>query len=401
MALTLKYNPVAYTSAHKDVLFTILEDVKPFDSTTYPDYKYVCDVYVSGIIIARLKSFPRPGDKIGIFDIGSVVRNYLTTEFIPHPTDVFYQKLGSGQFYVEVTCKFGEEYGFTTYPNIIIDSDRTYFNHYNGRQFGTNTILPNYLDKVTSTRPYATSVTRTSTHNLIPFLTSDDSTVVCELKYYNKSTGLVRQTSFNIVPTAASVNELLQVNISPIALNFNFPATQIDDYIDYYTVKFSTPNIVDDSIYRFDIVCEKKYEVQTLHFLNKFGGFESKEFTKVSRKTHNITKSDYSKSPYVIDSNGIPAWYNSTSKVYNEQSSVYASTWEEKMQINTDILTDAEYVWIGELIKSPLVYFQSNGYFYCVKIADSNYEEKKIINDKLTNLVVNIEFGETFNTQYR
>jgi hypothetical protein len=398
MALNLLYTPGDYFSAHGDLIFTILEDTKPFASSTYPDYKYVCDIYISGVMVARLKAFPRPDDKIGVFNIGNVVRNYLNATFLPQDTDIFYQKLGSGAFYIPVICRFGEEYGFVTYTNMIIDSQRTYFNHYNGRLFGTDTILPDVIDKVMSSRPYATSVSRSATHYLIPFLASDDTVVTVEVRCYNKSLGFIRQQNFTITPTALSVNEVLQINIAPECLNFAFPSL-IDSIVDYYTVTWNTTNIVDDSVYRFDLACDPKYETYGLHFMNKYGAFESKEFGKVSRRKIEVEKKDYGTSAYIINADGIPKYLDQ--KVYRETRSVYAGSWKEKMTLNTDLLPDAEYVWLEDLIKSPLAYIQIQGYFYPIVITDTNYEPKKTINDDLTNLTINIEFGDRFNTQYR
>jgi hypothetical protein len=399
MALDLLYNPGTYFSAHGDLIFTLLEDTKPFSSSVYPDYKYVCDVYIAGLLEARLKAFPRSTDKIGVFNIGNVVRNYLITNFAPTPSVIHTNEYASGAFYVEVICRFGEEYGNVTYSNIIVDSQRTYFNHYNGRLFGTETILTNYLDKVLSRRPYATTVKRDASHCFIPFMTTDDTTIELQIRCYNKSLGLIRQSDVNIIPTPGSTDTLQQFNLSPAAINAVVPGT-IDSIIDYYTVTFSTTNIVDDSVYRFDIICEPKYDTYALHFMNRFGGFESKEFTKVSRRQINIEKSDYGSSAYAIGSDGIPAYYNDQN-VYRETRKNYAGAWKEKMTLNSDLLRDDEYTWLEDLVNAPVVYIEMEGYFFPATITDNNYEAKKTINDDLTNLTLNIEFGDRFNTQYR
>jgi hypothetical protein len=44
---------------------------------------------------------------------------------------------------------------------------------------------------------------------------------------------------------------------------------------------------------------------------------------------------------------------------------------------------------------------ESGGYFIPISITGNNYEYRKSINDKLTNLTINIEFGDQFNAQYR
>lgn len=398
MALSLLYNPGTYFSAHGDLIFTLLEDTKPFASTTYPDYKYVCDIYIAGVQIARLKAFPRPDDKIGVFNIGNVIRNYLAVNFAPAAANLRAQKVGVNNFYVNVICRFGEEYGNVTYTNIIIDSQRTYFGHYNGRLIGQSTILGNYLDKAMSRRPYATPVYRGANFCFIPFLPTDDTTINLVIKSYNGE-GLIATTTQPFTPTATSTNEQQLFNVSPAAINAAVPGF-INSFVTYYTIQFSTTNITVDSIYRFNLVCEAKYEVFTIHFLNRFGGFESRDFTKVSRRKIDIEKKSYGSSAYAITSLGQPEYYNST-KVYKETESVYAGTWTEKMVLNTDILKDDEYEWLEDLVLSPLAYVEIESYFYPLKLTDTNYEPKTVINDDLTNLTINIEYGDRFNTQYR
>ena len=398
MALSLLYNPGDYFSAHGDLIFTLLEDTKPFASSTYPDYKYVCDIYIGALLVARLKAFPRPDDKIGFFNIGNVVRNYLSVNFAPDASSLRAQKVGESNFYVNVICRLGEEYGGVTYSNIIVDPQRTYFSHYNGRLIGQDTILSNYLDKVLSIRPYATPVYRGAQFCFIPFLPTDDTTVNLIIKAYS-GTSLVGTTTQPFTPTALSTNEMQLFNVSPAAINGASPGF-ISTYITYYTVEFNTTNITGDSVYRFDITCEAKYDVYTVHFLNRFGGFESKDFNKVSRRRIEVEKKDYGTSTYTIDASGIPKYYN-TQKVYRETKSVYAASWTEKMVLNSDLLTDDEYTWLEELILSPLAYIQIGDYFYPIKITDNNYEPRKTVNDDLTNLTLNIEFGDRFNTQYR
>jgi hypothetical protein len=398
MALSLLHNPGTYYSAHGDLIFTLLEDTKPFASSTYPDYKYVCDIYIGSVMVARLKAFPRPGDKIGVFDIGSIVRNYLFGTFAPAANNLLAQKIGENNFYVNVICRFGEEYGNVTYTNMIIDTQRTYFNHYNGRLLGQTTILSDYLDKVLSTRPYATPVYRDVKFCFIPFLPTDDTTINLIIKSYSGNT-LVATTTQPFTPTADSANELQIFNVSPAAINAASPGF-ISSYITHYTVEFNTTNITDDSIYRFNIVCEPRFDVHTVHFLNRFGGYESKDFTKVSRRKIDIEKKDFGSLPYAILSDGTPQYYNSAN-AYQESRAVYASSWKEKLVINSDLLTDAEYTWLEDLVLSPIVFIQIGDYTYPIVITDNNYEAKKNVNDDLTNLTLNIEFGDRFNAQYR
>lgn len=399
MALELLYNPGTYFSAHGDLIFTVLEDVKAADPVNYPDYKYVCDVYLGVDLIARLKAVPRPSDNIGIFNVSNIVRNYLDMAFAFSPDSLRAREAGIYEFFITAALHFGEEYGLVTYPDIIEDSERTYFNHYNGRAIGQNTILSSYLDKVMSVRPYATPVYRNAKYCLVPFLATDDTTINVIVKSYNGG-GLIATVTQPVLPTADSSNTLQVFNVAPAGINASNPGF-INSFVTYYTVEFNTTNIVDDSIYRFNLVCEPKFEVYTLHFLNRFGGVESRDFTKVSRKSVEIEKSDFGKLPYTISAEGIPKYYDYNSNTYNETKRVYASQYKEKMTLNTDILTDDEYTWLGDLMLSPMVYMDIGNYLVPVQITDKNYEFKKNVNDDLTNLTINIEYGDQFNTQYR
>lgn len=394
--MTLLNTPGDYYSLHGDLIFTIKDDVKPLDPVTYPDYKYVCDVYVNGSMVVRLKSIPRPDSKIGLFDIGNVVRNYVFINIAPTPSHLRAFETGSGEFYIETQLKFGEEYGFNTYVNVLEDSERIYFNHYNGRLVGQGTILTDYLDKALTVRPYATPVHRSAKFCFVPFLPTDTTTVNLVIKSYNGS-GLISTITVPYIPTGSNIMQ--QFNVSPDAINTSAPGF-ISSFITYYTVEFNTTNIVDDSIYRFNLVCEPKYELFTLHFSNRFSGFESREFTKVSRKTISIERNEITQQSYSIDSSGI-IHYTNTANVYRENRAIYAASWKEKLTLNTDILTDGEYRWLGDLIVSPLVLIEIEGYFIPVIITANDYEFRKNINDDLTNLTLSLEYGDHFNTQYR
>lgn len=397
MALTLLHNPGTYYSAHGDLLFTLLESVKANDPVTYPDYKYVADVYIDSEFVVRLKAVPRPDTKIGVFNIANIIRNYVAANLSPAASQLRCQQMGAGEFYVAVQIEFGEEYGLTTYTNVLTDATRTYFNHYNGRLIGANTNLAEKLDKALSSRPSTTNIYRSTTRCFVPFLPTDTDDVTLSISRYAGS-ALVSTVTQAYTPSAANV--LQQFDVSPTTINANFSGF-INAAITHYTVEFQTPNIADDSLYTFNLICEPKYTVFTLHFLNRWGGWESKDFTKVSRKIIDIDKSDFGKLPYTIDASGVPSYYNSNN-VYNETRSMYASQYKEKMTLNTDIVTDAEYEWLADLFLSPQVYIQMTPTFLvpCV-IAGSNYEYRKVINDKLTNITANIEFGDQFNAQFR
>lgn len=524
MAIVINDHPGDYYSAHGDLLFVVYEATKSNDETNYPNYKYVADVYVDGTLAARIKKWPQPDSKRGIFNIGPVVRSYLANVF--SPTAAFLaQSIGEDEFFAKVTVKFGEEYDDTLYTNLTIDQDRFYFNHYNGRLIGTRTALSAKLGLGLTNRPLNNYVTLASGRSFIPFFPNATSTPIA-IKTYNHVNALVTTKNTSYVPTndkatvtiayeivqnnsvdvdiVVFVNDIEVVDLfipgagtfnaiegdvirvqlntngavawpvtgtpyaqllitdgtttiynqyttsqgsadyhtifettftvqnrpytidvigdnttvptsdevddtstdyfvpykmqlfdaSPAPINLLYPGL-ITDYIKYYTVQIGST-----SIYRFDLVCEPRYDVYTLHFLNQYGGYESRLFSKVSRKRIEVEKKSFGKLPYTVSDAGVIQYHNSNN-VYNEQRSVYFSQFTEPWTLNTDILSDDEYVWLQDLIVSPEVYLEQDGYFIPVNIIANNYEKRKQINDKLTNLTLEIEFGETYNAQVR
>lgn len=393
MALSIFYNPGEYFGTHKDLIFTVLDSVKANNQDLYPNYKYVLDVYIGVVQVARLISVPKPDTKIGVFNVANIVRNYVANDFNPTPNSILAQQLGEGEFYVTTQMKFGEDYGFTTYTNILVDEERTYFNHY---QLGS---IIGYADRPLTTRPYATKVYRNAASHFIPFMPSDDTTINLIIRSYTSGNTLIGTTTQPFTPETGSSDVQHLFNVSPAAINAEVPGF-ISAAVSYYTIEFNTTNIINDSVYRFDLICESIYTPYTIHFLNQFGGFESKDFTKVNRKNIQLERSSYGKIPYIIGADGIPR-YSNEGNVYNETKSVVAVQWTEKMTLNSDFITDLEYEWLAQLITSPQVYIEMDGSFYPVAITGNNYEYRKVVNDNLTNLTIDIDFGRQLNSQFR
>ena len=410
MAITIQNSPSTYYSVHGDIIFTVSDVVKANDPVLYPDYQYVCDIYVASTLVARLKSYPNPTNKIGVFSVGDVLRNYITTSFNP-TSAIRAQEMGVNEFNLVATMKFGEEYNFTLYTNITVDSARTYYNHYNSRLLGVNSNLAGLVDRPLTNRTVYTALSAgnigypvytSNKNNYVPFLPTDTSSITLRIKSFDKLGNQLTTQDQAYSPAAA--NTLQLYNLSPTVINAAYPAT-IGSTAHYYTVQFLSNNILLDRIIKFDLVCEPRFTVYTLHFLNQYGGFESRDFTKVSRKTIDIERQEFGKLGYIMDSSGVITYKNSNN-VYNDNRTVFSTSFKEKMVLNTDIMTDSEYVWLADLILSPMVYIELQdsslvNYFVPCSIVSNNYEFRKSINDKMTNITLNIEFGDRFSTQFR
>jgi hypothetical protein len=129
------------------------------------------------------------------------------------------------------------------------------------------------------------------------------------------------------------------------------------------------------------------YDSYRLHFLNKFGGFDSVTFDRVSRVNEEIERKSFKK------------LYGSTSgrwsyNTYDRGITNYDTAIKDRLVLNSDWLTESEYAWLEELVSSPEVYWDNGNELWAVNITDSNYEKKKVVNDKLFNLTIAVEITQ-------
>jgi hypothetical protein len=80
--MTITATPAAYSSVHGDLIYTVYSEQSE-DSVSFPNYKYVADVYIDAVLVATIRKVQDPVTGIGIFNIGQVVRNYMATTFNP------------------------------------------------------------------------------------------------------------------------------------------------------------------------------------------------------------------------------------------------------------------------------------------------------------------------------
>jgi hypothetical protein len=420
MALVISNFPVNYSSANDDLVCTCLES----SLYTQTNFKYICDVYIGGVRVAQLKSFPNPVSFYGVFNIGNVVRNYVNSNltYLPFTAGIRVDIFSNHTKLVE--CKFGYEYGVNVAQFLNIQTRSSYYsNSYNKRRVFNITTTPTMSykkDLFATNRP----ATRTnifmpgsgvpSAPVLIPLYTilvypSSPQNLVFRVVKINKDG--TSATSSTITSVNARIDyTMTQYDVSPRSLNTALGSTFIDDNTLYYNVyasiEVSSGVFSDATTPNFYPYCESKYEVFTLVWLNQYGGYDSYQFSKKSTRAYQLEKKSFERIPYNINpANGVMNYVqmsgSTSSKVFVESQIVYDSKFKESMSLNTDIIDEATYDWLSELIISPCVFLFSNDSFVPVMIKETNYDFKKRVNDKVFNLTVNIDLQQQMNAQYR
>jgi hypothetical protein len=207
--MTIQFAPGSFASVHDDLIYTVAEPAHTSDPVTYPNYKFIADIYINTVFIGRLKKVPDPVNNIGVFDVSQIVRSYVMSSFNPDQSSVtvVQQKFAP----VDVQIKFGEEYSFTEYFNIVTDSTRHYYNHYNKQLVGSSSALTAFQNKVVSNRPDQIYVLSNSANSYLSYFATNTTGVNVLV-----TTSDGNSHTFAFTPVANNIHVL---NIAPGWLN--------------------------------------------------------------------------------------------------------------------------------------------------------------------------------------
>lgn len=374
--------PPVYSSVN-DPLVYVAYDAHAANPTTYPNYKYVGEVWINGALVFTGKYFPNPTTNRGIMDFSNIVREYVVAQLQPTGSGILAQELGEGSWSISVVIKMREEYSGTVGAIILTDSTRTFFNHYNGR-INDFTILGNYDDVPTTDRPTTINMTFANANYFIPYFSETTTPFNVVI------TGGTSTRTKTITPTAANTLQIL--NISPLAINVDY-AGNFTASTTSYTVAFGGVT------YTINLLCTGMYRNYTAHFMNKFGGYESMLFNKVSKRFYDIERKSYNQLGYRVSGSGVVS-VKSGSTMY-QQKTEFAGKFKERLRMNSDWLSDLEYQWLAQLVTSHQVLIEDSGTLYPVVITATNYEFKEHIVDGLINLAIDVEFGTSYKTQFQ
>jgi hypothetical protein len=142
--------------------------------------------------------------------------------------------------------------------------------------------------------------------------------------------------------------------------------------VKYYTIELDGTT----QLFRFDIICDGQYQPIWLHFINQYGMFDTARFGLANTMKAEIERKGYSKRPYSFGASSVD--YYDSNNVYNESKVNHYQKAGFTYSLFMDMITDAEYEWLYELIMSPQVFAEIDGDFYPVSIKNTDYTFNKI-----------------------
>jgi hypothetical protein len=385
MSITL-INPSGYPSA-QDNLWSIAYS----SNSGQTDFKYVFDVYVDGVQLVRTKVFPEPSNGRGYFDAMPVVSNEITYGWFNPVSINDGMKLTQSNTLIEkiYQIRVGEDYSGTTFLNLA-SGNVTAYNYsaplFKRRQINIGQKDGNWL----TNRPLFIKAKRTD-KILIPFFDLGVN-FDPQIQTYNSSNQLIATyTDSNF--EYAKYNQL-DIGVEAINRNslFYTSVAIITNAIAYYTVQMqNSPNV--SSIIRVDIDCNPLYTPINLYFINAYGMFDTARFNLASRLTMDVERKTFEQRNYTLNNTTVD--YYNTNNVYNESKINYGSKSNHSYKLTMDYPSDAEYIWLAELIVSPQIYAEIDGNYYPVTIKNTNYEFSTYTNNKLKALEIDIDLNQT------
>ena len=395
--------PNTHYSVHSPLWFVVTSS-----NVAQPDFRFVFDVYSAGVVLlGRLKISPDALGQ-GVADVSQLIRGLLTNYYNPRGTAYSPFTMNTNSITVPYIIQFGEEYSNTVYPALTTD---TYFayNAYSGdtpgqfpdqpttdvdHQFATSRPINPLTDIIYMPR---------DGRAFLSYLNAPEEDLIIEVQELD----LYGEPNFFTGVKTSNVNTfldklvVLNLNLDYINLASFTPATPLSSTAPGYQIRV----IRGDGVTFTDWVkvmwmCEAKTDATAVHFLNRYGAFDTYHFAGPTRKSVDLDRKEYQKIGAVLSS-GLIREYDVSNNVYAETTVAFHTKHKWERKLSSGFVNDATHEWLWQLVASPQVYLEHNGYSYPVVIKTSRWQEKLTRFDKMYNLEIEIEMGRRVNSQSR
>jgi hypothetical protein len=379
MAITITSSPNAFIGAFNQVPYTISST-----NTAQPNFYFVIDVMeTSGANnpLARLKYPAQPGVTTLTFDIGNVLKNYVSYDFLNASAAYVAANTNSRLKYY---CEFRELYDIAGVPTLsaVLVSDPTTpstssFKYATNAIFDFEDFTPtSYINTNVSGFGYLNATTSSfenieATQNkILTFF--DPGRIAAKIVLLSGST-------FSQSITLPAKEHLFNINAGKWILDTSGLTLAMGTYV--VQVQTSANVIIASKTFIYTPQCSN-YSTVRLHWLNKLGAFESFNFIRNSRQSEDIERKQF-KAP-------LPIGYSKSDRLKTN----YNTTINDKININSDWISEEQSTLLEQLATSPIIYLErSSTNFISVNISNTNYDIKKFLDDrKLFNISFDIEY---------
>jgi hypothetical protein len=397
MAITIQQQPQLFSTAGNPIVWTFESD-----QTAQPNFCFIVELYVFGSLYSTHQVFPQFGI-LSRFNASEAMKSFLSSPLIVNGSLTTDYNTAITNAWIVVSEKYG------TPPVIGASATTATMKPFNGALRHPEFINWNYQDyNVDTNNPLTPGV---------KFLTSwpRSRKYFCGLNE-NIFLGFISaDTTFNVrfrLRTAAGVsivtdlvslffNDLTVVDCSPNTIIANTSITALDfAAAAYYEVnaRGAGTGSFNGSTEIFKIYIDNechRYPTRRLHWLNKFGVWDSFTFTLVSTESTKVAGSTYERE------SGIWSGTNYIYPLYQGEMTTFSKRAEDTMILNSDwIHQDVQQWLVRELYESPNVYLEAaTGAFEPVNVTNQGYDLKQSRKDGLIMETIEIKKTYSYNSQ--
>jgi hypothetical protein len=397
MAVTIYDEPQKYSTAGNPLMFTFSSD-----ETAQPNFSFIVEVYVNGSLHSTHQVF-RQFNTLSKFDCSGILASTLSSPLIVDGTLTTFYDSAINEYYIIVYEKYG------TTPTIQLDQTSSTLYAFNGSLRHPDWIdfdYQNYnadTNNSTSPRLFLTSWPRAKRYycgldeRVFLGIICDDTGMNLRVRIYNSSN---TQIATDLV--AVTLSNFIVFDASPSTIIANTSITQGNfDAAAYYTIEARPTGggaySGASEAFRIDIDLEcHRYDTKRLHWLNKFGVWDSFTFTLVSVDSTNVESYGYQREKGVWDNTSY------TYPLYQGERVTFAKRATDQLILNSDWISQEVQQWlVRSLYESPVVYLeQENGTeFEPVNITNSSYQFKTRRRDGLIQEQITIERTYSYTSQ--
>ena len=410
MAISIISSPPTLAGLHAPIWHVVLSD-----QITQPDFRYVFIIKIGGNTVATLKVLPDDsGLTHGVIDVSKVLRSFIRSYFDLSGATPFI--IRTNLHVIEYTIEYAEEYSGAIHITATTSNHKAY-NSYAGDTPGAASAEPSagypavhwLTDHPTIDNPLLAPVSfpkhdiRMSRNGnyFISYMNLPPYTVDLYLTEVDEEGIPVTFPDFTLSSTQL-VNGLLVLNLNLEFINaapWDVP-TPLSPTAAGYRL-FATDGVDTTETIYVRWLCEPKVTATPLHFMNRHGGFDTFYFTGPTRKSLDTKPLAYEKIGMVKDLGITPREYIAATGVFADTHVQYNTQHNWSRKLNSGFVDDATHEWLWQLVASPQVYFEQDGFYYPVRIKTQNWTEKLVRFDKMYNLEIEITMGRNVRSQSR
>jgi hypothetical protein len=391
MAVTIYDEPQLIAPAGNPLVFTFSSD-----QTAQPNFSFIVELYVDSQLRLTQEVF-RQFNTLGRIDVSEAVQSVISNII---PTTTIENDASTSM--VTYAIIVYEKYGTT--PTIQASDTSTTLKAINAAleykdwvNWDYTIYDPNLTQDAVFMTYFPTSKRALCGMDENFFLGYLEQTASAPVLLYVELLDIQNNTIASDYINITSVEfNILNVGPQVIIANSTITQTDFDDCYRYsVSVDVSGVSFVGPFVIYMDLEC-KRYDTYRLHWLNKFGSFDSFTFSLVSTEAANVQSYGYQRDPGVWDGTSY------TYPLYAGQGINFAKTKTETLTLNSDWINQDIQQWlVKSLYDSPLVYLErENGTeFEPVKVTNSNYTLKQRRRDGLIQETVNIDRTFTYRSQ--